>query len=127
MVFSIFGRFQGGTGAIFGSFGKEAVKMFEDISSTPSIITTANSNIQGVYPGDYATAINLLGNQDPYNFNVIYAPGVNSQNAAATSSAILNLAQDRGDAIAVIDMVSYGAQINAVLGQANLYDNSYDS
>ena len=119
------GGFQGGTGAIFGSFGKEAVKMFEDISSTPSIITTANSNIQGVYPGDYATAINLLGNQDAYNFNVIYAPGLNSQNAAATSSAILNLAQDRGDAIAVIDMVSYGAQINAVLGQANLYDNSY--
>jgi phage tail sheath protein FI len=119
------GAFSGATGAIFGSFGKEAVKMFENISSTPSIVTTANSNIQGVYPADYATAINLLGNQDAYNFNVIYAPGLNSQNASSAVSDILTLAQDRGDAIAVIDMVPYGAQINTVIGQAVGYDNSY--
>ena len=119
------GGFQGATGAIFGSFGKEAVKMFENISSTTSIVTTANSNIQGVYPADYAIAINLLGNQDAYNFNVIYAPGLNSQNASSAVSDILTLAQDRGDAIAVIDMVPYGAQINTVIGQAVGYDNSY--
>jgi phage tail sheath protein FI len=119
------GGFQGGTGTIFGSFGKAAVNLFESIPSTNSIPATPNTNIQGVHPSDYAVAINLLQNKDAYSINVIYAPGLNSQNAATTSSAILNLAQDRGDAIAVVDMVSYGAQINAVIGQANLYDNSY--
>ena len=105
--------------------GKAAVNLFESIPSTNSIPATPNTNIQGVHPSDYAVAINLLQNKDAYSINVIYAPGLNSQNAATTSSAILNLAQDRGDAIAVVDMVSYGAQINAVIGQANLYDNSY--
>jgi phage tail sheath protein FI len=119
------GGFQGGTGAIFGCFGKAAVNLFESIPSTNSVPATSNTNIQGVHPSDYAVAINLLQNKDAYSINVIYAPGLNSQNAATTSSAILNLAQDRGDAIAVVDMVSYGAQINAVIGQANLYDNSY--
>ena len=119
------GGFQGATGTIFGSFGKAAVNLFENIPTVNSVVSTPNTNIQGVHPADYAVAINLLENQDAYNINVIYAPGLTSQNAATTTSDILSLAQDRGDAIAVVDMVSYGAQINAVIGQANLYDNSY--
>jgi phage tail sheath protein FI len=122
---SVQGAFGGATGAIFGSFGKEALNLFENIPSVPSIISTANSNIQGVHPGNYAIAINLLENQDSYNVNVVYAPGLNSQNAKTTVDSILTLAQDRGDAIAVVDMTSYGQQLNTVIGQANLYDNSY--
>lgn len=115
---SINGSFGGATGAIFGSFGKEPLNMFESIPTT-------GSNIQGIYPANYSTAINLLGNQDAYNFNVIYAPGLNSQNAPSAVSDILSLAQERGDAIAVIDMVTYGAQINTVISEAVSYDNSY--
>ena len=115
---SINGSFGGATGAIFGSFGKEPLNMFESIPTT-------GSNIQGIYPASYTTAINLLGNQDAYNFNVIYAPGLNSQNAPGVVSDILTLAQERGDAIAVIDMVTYGQQINTVISEAVGYDNSY--
>jgi phage tail sheath protein FI len=120
-----FGSFGGATGSIFGSIGRAALNMFEAIPATSSSTTTAASNIQGIYPSDYAIAINLLQNQDLYNINVVYAPGLNSQNAGTTVNDILNLVQDRGDAIAVVDMTSYGQQINAVLGQASLYDNSY--
>ena len=120
-----FGSFGGATGTIFGSLGKAVLNMFEAIPSSSSSVATPATNIQGVHPADYAVAINLLQNQDSYNINVVYAPGLNSQNASTTVNNILNLVQDRGDSIAVIDMTSYGQQINAVLGQANLYDNSY--
>ena len=122
---SAYGSFAGATGAIFGSFGRAAVNMFESIPATNSTASTPNTNIQGVHPSDYAVAINLLENQDSYNVDVVYAPGLNSQNARTTVNSILSLVQDRGDAIAVVDMTSYGQQLSVVTGQANLYDNSY--
>lgn len=119
------GSFGGATGTIFGSLGKAAVNLFENIPSVNSVVSNPSTNIQGVHPADYTVALSLLQNQDAYNVNVVYAPGLNSQNAASTISTILTTVQDRGDAIAVVDMTSYGAQINSVIGQAVLYDNSY--
>jgi hypothetical protein len=116
------GSFGGANGAIFGS-AVTGVKLFEAIPNTPA--TTAANNVQGLVNTDYDTAINLLGNSDAYDFNVIYAPGLTSQNAASQVNGILTLAQNRGDAIAVIDMVGYGAQIGTVINQAVSYDNSY--
>jgi phage tail sheath protein FI len=122
---SLNGGFSGGTGTIFGSYGVEAVKFFEDIPTVNSVVTTLNSNIQGLHSSDYAVGINLLGNKDAYNFNIIYAPGLNNQNSGTTIGQILLLAQNRGDAIAVIDMVSYGQNISTTVGAAQSYDNSY--
>jgi phage tail sheath protein FI len=119
------GGFSGGQGPLFGSFGKEPVNFFEAIPTVNSVITTANSNIQGLHQVNYDTAISLLANKDAYDFNVIYAPGLNSQNAASTISDILLLAQGRGDAIAVVDMVSYGQNITTAINNAIGYDNSY--
>ena len=120
-----FGSFAGATGVTFGSLGRAALNMFEAIPSISSSVSVASTNIQGVFPSDYTIAINLLQNQDSYNVNVVYAPGLNSQNAVGSINDILNLVQDRGDAIAVVDMTSYGQQISAVIGQAVSYDNSY--
>jgi phage tail sheath protein FI len=119
------GGFSGGQGPLFGSFGKEPINFFEAIPTVNSVITTANSNIQGLHQVNYNTAISLLSNKDAYDFNVIYAPGLNSQNAASTISNILLLAQGRGDAIAVVDMVSYGQNISTTINNAIDYDNSY--
>ena len=124
---------QTGSGLYFGSFtGAQgssiptaSANFFENIGITNSTASTPSSNIQGIFASDYATAINLLENTDAYKFNVIYAPGLNSQNASSTVSDILTLAQDRGDCIAVIDMVSYGQKINTVVARAASYDNSY--
>jgi hypothetical protein len=120
-----FGGFGSGTGDIFGSYYKAAVNFFEAIPTANSLIATVNTNIQGVFPSNYATALSLLANKDAYNFNIIYAPGLNNQNAASTISDILILAQGRGDAIAVIDMVSYGQNITTAVTNAGNYDNSY--
>jgi len=119
------GGFGGASGVIFGSFGKAPLNMFESIPAVASTVTAPTTNIQGIHPADYNVAINLLENKDAYDFNVIYAPGLTSQNASSQVSNMLLLAQDRGDNIAVVDMVSYGQQINTVLNQAVSYDNSY--
>lgn len=116
------GSFAGASGAILST---AAVNFFENIPSLASTSATATTNIQGVFPTDYTTAISLLANQDAYKYNVIYTPGLTIQNAATTINSILSIVQDRGDAIAVIDTVGYGAQISAPVSQASGYDNSY--
>jgi len=119
---SINGTFDGAAGELFGS-AAAGVKFFEQIPSVAA--TTPSNNIQGLINSNYDIAINLLENKDAYDFNVIYAPGLTSQNAPSQVSSILNLAQFRGDCIAVIDMVGYGSTINTVSTQAVSYDNSY--
>jgi phage tail sheath protein FI len=119
------GSFGTATGAIWGSFGVEKVNFFENIPNIASSNIIANSNIQGVHPEDYTIALNLLGNKDAYDFNVLYTPGLTNANAPSAVNSVVNVAQNRGDNIAVIDMVGYGQQINAVVGAAQAYDNSY--
>jgi len=125
------GSFGGATGKLFGCQGLAPLNMFESIPTVDNPNGLTIRNIQGLIAnGDeatsnYAIAINLLNNQDAYNFNVIYAPGLTNQNAPGEVSDIVTLAQTRGDSIAVIDMVGYGQQINSVISQAASFDNSY--
>lgn len=117
------GSFGGATGKQFGCFGLAPLNMFEGIKSAAA--TSNANNVQGLLSDNYDIAINLLQNQDAYDFNIIYAPGLNSQNAPSEVSDIVNLAQTRGDSIAVIDMVTYGQPIATVINEAVSYDNSY--
>ena len=121
------GTFGAATGRVWGSFGKSALNLFEAIKTTVAIEATngAQSNVQGVFVGDYAIATSLLLNKDAYDFNVIYAPGVNTQNAPTVVSDVLNISQTRGDSIAVIDLASFGQNMSTVIQRAQTYDNSY--
>jgi len=119
------GTFSSAQGAIWGCFGKAALNMFEAIPTSNSTVGTSTTNIQGVFPTSYDTAISLLGNQDAYDFNVIYAPGLNNQNGISAINGLIQLSQTRGDNIAVIDMVGYGQSMTQVKNQATSYDNSY--
>jgi hypothetical protein len=117
---SLNGAFKDATGALFGGLGIQPLKMYESIPNTTSDQT---NNIQGLVASSYDKAISLLGNKDEYAFNVIYAPGLTSQNASSQINSLLNLAQTRGDAIAVVDMVGYGQNIGTVTAAATGYDN----
>jgi phage tail sheath protein FI len=119
---SLNGAFSGAVGDLWGGQNIAALKMFENIPTTTG---GQVNNIQGLVPTNYDIAINLLGNKDAYNFNTIYAPGINSQNATSQITALLTLAQNRGDNIAVIDLVGYGQNIGTVATAAQTYDNSY--
>jgi uncharacterized protein len=107
-----------------GSFQGAEGKNFENGDALFNENINAN-NIQGIGANDYTQSINLLSNSDDYQFNVITAPGLNSQQHASQTTGLVTLAQGRTDCIAVIDIVPYNASINTVTTQASAYDSSY--
>lgn len=123
------GSFGDATGPLYGVYELGAsgapLNLFEQIPTVTSVATSPATNIQGVFAADYNVAINLLANQDAYVYNSIYVPGLSSQNASSQISALLATVSNRGDAIAVVDMVGYGQQITTVNVAAQSYDNSY--
>ena len=82
-------------------------------------------NTQGLVGGDYTDAIALLENKDDYQFNVIAAPGLNAQDHPTQVDSLISLAENRGDCIAVVDLVGYGANLSEVTDQAALLNTSY--
>lgn len=128
------GSFSTATGALYGCFGLAPLNMFEGISILENPTALTARNIQGLIAtgtttaasiSNYFIALNLLENKDAYKFNVIYAPGLTSQNAPGEINDIITIAQTRGDSIAVIDLVGYSQALSTVIGEANGYDNSY--
>lgn len=86
-----------------------------------------NDNIQGLEASDYSTAISLLGNKEAYNYNLITIPGLATDFSAHASiiTNVITTVQNRGDSMAVIDLVRYGSNITTVSTQASAYDTSY--
>ena len=86
-----------------------------------------NSNTQGLVAGNYTTAINILANQDDYQYNVITVPGLAYTNAnhQSTINSLINTIETRGDAIVVIDTNNYGANVLNPTTIANGIDSSY--
>ena len=123
------GAFGDATGALYGGLNAAGtatsapLNLFEAIPAVSA--TTPANNIQGLVSTDYDAAINLLANTDAYVYNSIYAPGLTYQNSPSEISALLSTSQNRGDNIAVVDMVSYGQAISTVSSAAQTYDNSY--
>ena len=118
------GSFGTAQGSIYGGLGLFPLNMFESI---PNVTSTRSQNTQGLIDTDYSVAISILGNKDAYKFNSIYAPGINSNNSPVSVTGLMSLAQTRGDAIAVVDMVGYGQNISSVTGEASQYDSSYSA
>lgn len=85
------------------------------------------SNIQGINPDNYTQSFALLSNKDDYKYNIITAPGLMRAETghAAAITTLINNTQNRGDAIAVIDLVKYGQNVTTVKQQAAALNTSY--
>jgi hypothetical protein len=85
------------------------------------------ANIQGFSPDDYNRAFTLLSNKDEYRFNVLLAPGVGLETAAADD--MIATCEGRGDAIAILDASRYGQTITQAVtnaaGQSSNYGATY--
>jgi Phage tail sheath protein subtilisin-like domain/Phage tail sheath C-terminal domain len=129
-----------GSGSANGSFGSAQGPLYGCLNPTnftttaplnlyqsiPSAAATSDTNnVQGLQNSAYDIAISLLANTDAYAYNAIYAPGITSQNASSQVGALLSTVQNRGDAIAVVDMVTYNQSVSQVTAAAQSYDNSY--
>lgn len=94
-----------------------------------SSFSGANGTLSAVYglsSDDYTSSINLLANQDEFRYNVITVPGLFQSTNSAVISLLLTNTQDRGDAIAIIDLVDKDVNtINTVVSEASEIDNSY--
>tara|TARA_R110001632_G_scaffold66211_6_gene156439 strand:+ start:2384 stop:4099 length:1716 start_codon:yes stop_codon:yes gene_type:complete len=108
---------------VFGGAGGSNIpgtegKYYENIS---------NDSIQGLKATDYANSISLLANKEAYIYNLITIPGLLSDFALHTTTItnVINTVQNRGDSMAVIDLVRYGANISTTITQAATYDTSY--
>jgi phage tail sheath protein FI len=86
---------------------------------------TGEDNIQGVRAADYTQSIDLLSNQDEYQFNSITAPGLIIGQATSTITKLINMVQSRGDALAVVDCGVYGATLATMTSNASSYNSSY--
>jgi phage tail sheath protein FI len=86
---------------------------------------TGDDNIQGVRAADYTQSIDLLSNQDEYQFTSITAPGLIIGQATSTITKLINMVQGRGDALAVVDPAVYGATLATMTSNASTYNSSY--
>ena len=89
--------------------------------------TINNSDSQGLVAGDYSDSINLLSNKDLFRYNVIVTPGLvrKETSHAAELTKLVNNSAVRGDSLAIIDLVGYGANIGTVKTEAAGVDSSY--
>jgi len=108
-----------------GSFDVAVGSNLNSVSANLFYDKISSVNTQGVIGTDYTNAINLLANQDEYQYNVISAPGLYFSNYATQCNLIKNNTIARGDAIFIMDLVPYDTAINTVLQQAASLDSSY--
>jgi len=109
-----------------GSFGGAS----GDIRGGAKFYDLINDNdTQGLTPGCYDKMVSLLANTDDYKYNVLVTPGLCNNltvtNHAGTINNIISAIQNRGDAIYVPDMVSYGKDISDVVTNAAGKNTSY--
>lgn len=109
------GSFYNATGTV-----KSGATYFADI-------TNGSTNIQGLVAANYATAISLLSNKDEYQINIVSAPGMIHSNTIGqnVNTSLISLAEQRGDCIAVVDLVPTGSILSDVTTQAATINSSY--
>ena len=86
-----------------------------------------NTNTQGLAGTDYLNALGLLANADEFQYNVITTPGlIYSVSAHATPlNTLISNIENRGDAIIVMDLETYGSTVSAATTTAESLDTSY--
>ena len=89
-----------------GNFGSA---VGNNISSTEGKYyqNISNTNIQGLEATDYTTSISLLANKNAYQYNLITIPGLASDFSShvSTITQVINTIQNRGDSMAIVDLV----------------------
>jgi phage tail sheath protein FI len=109
------GSFTGGTGNILSTVNN----FYENIGAG------VDNNTQGLVAASYTTVLGLLANKEEYSYKVITAPGLLNSDHASPLGILITNTQNRGDAIAVVDLVEYGATISTTTAQAGTINSSY--
>ena len=86
-----------------------------------------NTNTQGLVASDYTQTISLLSNKDEYQFKYISMPGLIRDFAshASTVNSLITTCRERGDTMAIVDMLDYNANLSEVTTEASTVNSSY--
>ena len=115
---SAHGAFKSATGALF-----QAATVAKFGSDAPSATES-----QGINPTDsdaYALAKLTLGNRDEYRFNVLLTPGIYNSLHSTAVGAFVDLAEERGDLIYILDTVPYSGVIGTAATEAASLNSSF--
>lgn len=85
----------------------------------------SNCGVYGLSNSDYTSSITLLGNVDEFKFNIITTPGITATTGNSIITSMTNMAESRGDCIAIVDMSAFGNNIATVINNATSVDSSY--
>jgi phage tail sheath protein FI len=125
-----------------GSNGTEVSKsFFENIFTTNALSSTGAPVVEAdhanrhqgldvsmsIFRNAYLDAINLLSNQDDYDFNLLTLPGLIDENTFASSilTSAQQMVEGRGDAFLVMDPVKYGSSLSNVVSIADNRNSNY--
>jgi hypothetical protein len=115
------GNYRGAFSGATGTIAPANANWFENINGTD----TQGLAVAAGAVSAYDNAIAVLANKDAFNFNVLLAPGVNQQHHATTVGALIDLVEDRGDAIYIADLTEYGATTATATSEAGDLNSSY--
>jgi len=83
----------------------------------------SSNNARG-YDG-YVKAINLLKNQDEYDINLLFMPGIVKDNHGKIVDKAIDMCEERGDCFVVIDPCVYQSALTTATTQAESLNSSY--
>jgi hypothetical protein len=95
------------------------------VSNTINLYDNIAANTQGLVGTSYDNMIDLLGNAEQYQFNVLFTPGLLNDTHTAQVTEIITNTISRGDNLYVTDLGVFGSTIGEAVTQANTRDTSY--
>jgi hypothetical protein len=118
-----------GSGSYGGSFSGGSDGTVQHPKNFYDNITDANS--QGLIltsATEYEDAINILGNQDEYDINLVLMPGVTDAGGSGGGALItkaIDMCEKRGDCFVIADPTLYESTIVAATNEADARHSSY--
>ena len=119
-----------GSGSIGGSFSGGSDGTVQNPKNFYENVTLANMqglNLTVDQSGEtsYLDALNLLNNQDEYDFNLLMLPGVLDDTHNSVVSKAIDVCEDRGDCFVIVDPVGYDKNITDATTESKTRDSNY--
>ena len=118
----------GASGSAHGSFTGATGTLFNNVAAAFGSSAPSATESQGIDPSNsnaYALAKLTLGNRDEYKFNVLLTPGIYNSVHSTQVGAFVDLAEERGDLIFILDTVPYASTLTGATTEASALNSSF--
>ena len=105
-----------------GTATSDAYTYYESIDTSTQGFNP-QTDAQG-YDG-YVKALNLLKNQDEYDINLVFLPGILYDKHPKIVNKAIDVCEERGDCFVVVDPCVFGSSITTATTQAEALDSSF--